>query len=352
MAKQPTLQCRAAVLEAQTQGACYDSSSKAEQRQLRRMVERGELVSPITALFASASWWGELDPNERALAQIRALAHKHPDWVFCEMSAALVHGLWVSYEVSEKIHILTPHSGQSRSSGLIVRHPSSNLDFIEVNGIRVTPLIRTAFDCCRSYPVRKCLGVADSALRAMRQDANWLKEAFSAFPHQTKGWKQANVVASMANPLSENGGESLARATMIMLGFQNPQLQVEKSDPVDGSTYRLDFLWTLPDGKEIAGELDGHEKYVNPEMTGGRDMEDVLIDERLRESRINALGIPVARFSIKDVRNPARFARILEAYGIPRTERRAKTDTSRPLNRQVLKLGDWLIEFEVIKAAA
>lgn len=231
-------------------------------------------------------------------------------------------------------------------------HASTDLEYVEVNGIRVTPLVRTVFDCCRRYPVRKCLGVADSALRLLQQDSSRLKEQFRAFPRQSKGRKQANIIASMANPLSENGGESLARATMIMLGYQTPQLQVEKSDPVDGSTYRLDFLWMLPNGTEIAGELDGHEKYVNPKMTYGKPAEDILIDERLRESRINALGIPVARFSMKDVSNPSRFARILDAFGIPRIERRIKPDTSLPLNWQLLRLDEWLIEYEVIQAAA
>lgn len=352
MAKKPTLQCRAAVLIAQSRGACYASTSKAEQRQLRRMVQRGELVCPITGIFASASWWAELNPNERALAKIRGLSKKHPEWVFCDMSAALIHGLWVPYDASDKLHILTPRKTPSKNSPTIERHFSNTLECTEIDGVRVTQLIRTAFDCCRAYPVRKCLGVADSTIRLMQQDSVWLKQQFQTFSRHHKGWKQACVIASLANPLAENGGESLARATMIMLGFQTPQLQVEKENPIDGNIYRLDFCWLLPDGTQVAGELDGREKYTNPEMTGSKTIGDILLEERLRESHINALRIPVARFSIKDVRDPVRLARILDAFGVPRVARKTKPDTSHALNWQLLKLGDWLVELEVVEMAA
>ena len=352
MPKEPTKKCRAAVLEAQSQGACLASTNSIEQRQLKRLSKRGELVSPITGLFASSSWWLDLNPNQRALALIRGLSKKHPTWVFCDTSAALVYGLWVPYETIKTIHVLTPRSSHANNTGIIMRHPTSDLGYVEVEGIRVTSLERTVFDCCRRYPVRKCLGIADSALRLTHRDATWLKQVFEGFSRRNEGWRQAAVIASLANPLSENGGESLARATMIMLGFATPLLQVEKNNPIDGDAYRLDFLWRLPDEREIAGELDGHDKYTNQEMTGGKDIAEILINERLRESRINALGIPVARFSIKDVRDPERFARILDAYGVPRVERKQKHETSRPLNWQTLQLDGWFIEYEVIDKRA
>ena len=354
MARTPTHACRAAVLEAQENGACHASSTTSEQRQLNRMTKRGELVSPLQGIFASASWWADLNPNERAIAQIRGLAKKHPDWIFCDMSAALVHGLWVSYEESRDIHVLTHRKAPAKNKGGVTWHVSASLEYEEVNDIRVTPFVRTVFDCCRRYPVRKCLGVADSALRLANKDAAWLKEAFEGFSRQTKGWRQAKIVASLANPLAENGGESIARATMIKLGFETPQLQVEVPNVIDGGTYRVDFLWRLADDTVIAGELDGREKYSNPIMTMGRDATDVLADERLRESRINALKIPVARFSMNDVKNEKRFECILDAFGVPRVKRKAKrkVDTSLPLNWQVLKLDGWVIEYEVIDKRA
>lgn len=64
-----------------------------------------------------------------------------------------------------------------------------------------------------------------------------------------------------ANGLSENGGESFARGTMIDLGFMVPELQHEFVAPNSGVKYRCDFLWQLPGGGLIVGELDGYGKY-------------------------------------------------------------------------------------------
>ena len=63
-----------------------------------------------------------------------------------------------------------------------------------------------------------------------------------------------------ANGLSENGGESFARGTMIDLGFMVPELQHEFVAPNSGVKYRCDFLWQLPGGGLIVGELDGYGK--------------------------------------------------------------------------------------------
>ena len=64
-----------------------------------------------------------------------------------------------------------------------------------------------------------------------------------------------------ANGLSENGGESFARGTMIDLGFMVPELQHEFVAPNSGVKYRCDFLWRVPGGGLIVGELDGYDKY-------------------------------------------------------------------------------------------
>lgn len=63
------------------------------------------------------------------------------------------------------------------------------------------------------------------------------------------------------NGLSENGGESFARGTMIDLGFMVPELQYEFVAPNSRVKYRCDFLWRVSGGGLIVGELDGYDKY-------------------------------------------------------------------------------------------
>lgn len=106
---------------------------------------------------------------------------------------------------------------------------------------------------------------------------------------------------------------------MIMLGFAVPDLQVECRDPMNPSkVIRVDFYWVLDDGTIIIGELDGRQKYIDPTMTKGKNLIEVLTDERLRESRLSVFGARIVRFSYSDVLDTAYFARLLERYGVPR----------------------------------
>ena len=346
MARAATERCRTAIEEAQAQGACCFAQDANMQRQLARMAKRGELACPVAGLYADAALWSRLKPDKQALMIIRGLARKHPSWVFCDMSAALVHGLWVSYADTRTIHVAARRT-RANSPDNPLRWHKMDVDYVEKDGVRVTTLERTVFDCCRLHTVRESLGVADSALRMTGKGREWLREAFAGFSKRTKDWHVAAYVAKIANGLAENGGESFARATMIMLGYQVPQLQVELPNLIDSEKYRADFLWTLPDGTQVAGELDGRDKYVLPEMTGGRDTVDVLLAERMRESHINALRIPVARFSLRDVRSKRRFSRILDAFGVPRVARKAvaaRAASWLEADTETIELDGWVIE--------
>jgi hypothetical protein len=149
-------------------------------------------------------------------------------------------------------------------------------------------------------------------------DSAALVEKLSAFRSLRVSKERVLAVAALANGLSESGGESTARAVMIEEGFMWPTLQKEVTDPVDKSKkFRVDFYWQLPSG-DVAGELDGREKYRNPEMTNGKDAVDVLADERLRESRVSGTNVKIMRFSYGNVLNTEFFCHLLTSYGIPR----------------------------------
>ncbi|MBQ3338848.1 MAG: hypothetical protein IJG82_04515, partial [Atopobiaceae bacterium] len=138
-----------------------------------------------------------------------------------------------------------------------------------------------------------------------------------ASPH-SRGIKTARLAAEFVDRRSESGGESIARAMMIMFCYMIPELQVEIPDPVyESAHYRADFLWELSNGRKIVGELDGREKYINEEMTAGRNLFDIINDERLRESRIREQGYAIMRMSFHEAVFVPTFVRILEYAGIP-----------------------------------
>ncbi len=156
------------------------------------------------------------------------------------------------------------------------------------------------------------------------------------------------TLVKYANPKSENGGESLARAVMLELGFVEPQLQHEFSNPnCPQSPYRADFMWKV-NGKIIVGELDGTDKYLIEDRTSlnnrseagdlrAEDFDgsaeninnlrtnnlyrynrDAVRKERDRERWLMDCGVDrIVRFDYCDILNPIEFKKKLLSAGVP-----------------------------------
>lgn len=114
---------------------------------------------------------------------------------------------------------------------------------------------------------------------------------------------------------------------MIEQGFALPRLQVAFPQPLDRSrTYRVDFLWTRIDGNNVIGEFDGMQKYEDTTLRNGRSPLRVLADEQHRESQLTLYGMPIVRFSYRDIMNESTFANLLKRYGIPQSDEIAHTE--------------------------
>ena len=308
---------KARLIEAHSQGKCLVPVSPSDAKRLARARKRGDVVSPARRVYALPELWDTLKPVQQEAHKLRALSALNPSWVFAEASAAVLHGLSVPYRLMGTIHLAVPthvHSGERPGiDHLFIKDDN----FTKVGGVPITSLERTAFDCMRNYDFCSSLAIADSSLRHLGATPDTLVNTFEEHHGSHFGKERAIQIAMLANGLSENGGESIARAKMIQCGFLIPALQVWVDDPVDTSTsFRVDFCWDLPNGRVI-GELDGREKYTNPAMTGGREAIDILADERLRESRLSGTDAKIMRFSFSDVMDTPKFCHLLNAYGIP-----------------------------------
>lgn len=308
---------RQRLTEAHNSGHCLVADSRSDSRRLRKACERGDVISPAKGVFALPEIWKELKPRAREWQKLQGLGMLHPDWVFTHASAAVLHGLYVSYRLMGTVHVATERRSWKRNKESVRRHMVEGDRTARIGHATATSITRTAFDCLRTYDFRCALAIADSTLRFGDITQDQLTHAIEAYNYRNRGaWRAAGVVP-WANPLSENGGESIARAVMIEEGFEVPELQVEIPSPTNSEDmYRVDFYWHLING-DVAGELDGREKYRNPEMTGGRDVVDVLADERLRESRLTGANAKVLRFSMADVMNPRQFHHLLLSFGVP-----------------------------------
>lgn len=112
--RQTAARARAELLlnESEKQGGCLAPASSADRRVLQRLC-KDEIVEPVPGVFARRSRWQALPVEERMLGVMRGLAERHPAWIFCGSSAALIHGLDVPYSLLHSIHVQAPgHAGR------------------------------------------------------------------------------------------------------------------------------------------------------------------------------------------------------------------------------------------------
>jgi hypothetical protein len=304
--------------EAERAGTCLVPPTRKDARLAERMVGEGRLVSPSAGMFVRADVWSRLPPDSRQLWMMRALQTKHPDWTFCCVSAALAYGLTVSYRDLHEVWAVSKANGRVRHDANMRQMVSDASRAKVVGGIRVTSIERTLLDCARTVSFADGLAIVDCALREGLVTKERLLDFVLGMGERCVRAGRAYVVFLHADRRAESGGESMARAAMLTLGFQEPELQVPVRDPLDGRRYRLDFCWRLGDGSIVGGEFDGREKYENATMLAGNDTLGALMNERQRESRVTAGGIRILRFSYRQMQSREYFKRLLLSYGIPR----------------------------------
>ncbi len=303
--------------EASCRDSCAVSLNRNYERVMQRRVDAGTLVSPLPHLYADAQRWSELTPAERRIWVMHGMRDFHEDWVYSGTSAAIAHGLSVSYRHIGPLEIADAHGGRRRYRGRVLTRYVKNDEPEIASYVYATSLPRTVFDCARDLPLRDALAVADSALATGRMTKQQLIDYVKASPEECIGIERARLVAKLADGRAGSGGESIARAAMYELGFALPDLQAKVCDPISRRPYFVDFKWELPGGI-VYGELDGAEKYTDPQMNGGKDALSKLREERRRESRISIEGNLIVRFSMEDVGDAWTFDRLLSTFGVPK----------------------------------
>ena len=94
------------------------------------------------------------------------------------------------------------------SAGCRLLRPRVACALEQVDGVRVTPFWRTVEDCLLRAPFSYGLAIADSALRAKGVSRDDFCERLRMDCEGKRGYRRAQVIASYADGLSENGGES------------------------------------------------------------------------------------------------------------------------------------------------
>lgn len=305
--------------EAERRRQCLRPGDRGLRRALTQRRETDDVLHIMTGLYARPSYWSTLSNHERIMHVLRAECASHPRWVLGHVSAATVWRLTDSVFLNRNVHWATDLTHASTDRNHYVFHALPVRPVTVVEGMRVTDLHQTLFDCARSLQLPDALAVLEAAMRSGKTD----KAQFQAFLETRRGYKgveKARQACVCANGLSENGGESITLGYLVLWGYAVPEQQVPCVDPITGARRRVDFLWRRDDGKIIIGELDGRGKYVDPAMTAGRDIESIVFEEKDRESNLALDGSVVfVRWTFDQlVRQPELVRRKLDMAGVPR----------------------------------
>ncbi len=297
--------------------SCVYARTAAEAKQIERRVAAGSLEVVMPGLYARPEYWSELKLRQRYLHRVRALARQHPGWTFCSYTAAVIYGLSVSNVNLRHIHIAVPPTQTTTPGSEIVRRRYIRRTSASQLDIAVTDIDQTITDCLVDASFVEGLIIADSVLHEQLMSKKHLIATVDELGRGRRGVAIARWVAQQADGLSESGGESKARASMIERGWRVPELQVELFDPVEpGKPYRVDYLWRVGD-RLIIGEFDGFIKSEKAAAEG--KLAKAQFDERQRESRLSMLdNCKVVRLCWDDLKEPTKLDRKLRVAGVPR----------------------------------
>ena len=196
-----------------------------------------------------------------------------------------------------------------------VRRPGTEV--VRVGEHLAVALPDALIDLARWNGLMAGVAAMDAALHNGLCSAEGLQEALARLPETAGGGPRARQAVRLADGRSESPGESLSRVRMWELRLPKPELQV--SVRVGSELYILDFYW--PD-HGVAGEFDGRVKYRSASF--GKDPEDVVWREKLREDALRASGLAVARWTWAQAWGDAgaQMLRRLAAAGVRPTGRR------------------------------
>lgn len=217
-------------------------------------------------------------------------------------SAAALHGLPTLRPDRSRVHFTSARQAGGRIGRLTHLHsaPLPESAVVEIDGLRVTGLARTACDIAGRSDFAGALTVFDSALR-LGVSREELIETLDG--HRRRGGFQARRALKHAVAGSASVGESWSRAQIIEAGLPIPEVQVEFTD--DRGRMIVDFGW--PNG--LVGEFDGIDKYVRY-LREGESIADAVIREKIREDRLVDLDLRVIRWIWADLVSGAFLRRL------------------------------------------
>ncbi len=227
--------------------------------------------------YAQRAEWASLAPWDRYLARVHAAALTRPAAVFCLESAAALQGMPVFGEPRD-IHMLSADGTTRREGDVLIHGAQDGRAVVTLDGISMTARVDTALDLCRVLPPAFALAVADATLRMLSPGHAVDFSARGRAQRNRRGVRQLDWVQARATSVAESVGESVSRAVIEWLGFEEPELQREFT--YEGVRDRSDFYWRR---HRTLGESDGYGKYEAQSLEAAKSH---FVAEKRREDRL------------------------------------------------------------------
>lgn len=235
-----------------------------------------------------------VEPSNPELARIHAaLLLGGPDAVVVCHTAAYLHQIPV-VPASDLVHISMPRriTKPQRTGIRFCQNAIDNSEIVEVQGMRVTSIVRTLADLTRISDRSTAVSVLDACLH------NGLVTSadLSSIARSVYGKRGAIVVrerVALADSRSASPLETRARLACVDAGIPPDELQYEIRDQ-DGILLAIaDMAWLKA---RLLVELDGAEPHERPQA---------LFRDRRRQNDLIYAGWRVLRFTWVDVQRPA-----------------------------------------------
>jgi hypothetical protein len=190
------------------------------------------------------------------------------DAVLCDRHAGWLHGADMVLAPNEHLHLqpiaVFRPSGRGRLRNGLVDSGERALtpdDITEVDGIRVTTRVRTAWDLGRQRSLEPGIAGLDAMLRLGGFDRQELLDGVGRFRGQR--WvTHLRLLAPLADGRAASPGESVLRLRWIGAGLPEPTCQVE----VWESGALLAVLDIANEDLRYSAEYDGAEWHSSPEQ--------------------------------------------------------------------------------------
>lgn len=292
-----------------------------DERRARELMQEELLIRLYNHVYADPVYWNHLDVEARIFQLASAIVAVEPDAIFCGSTAALLYGIGSAYSLLNAVQMLLPRSTRRDTYEFVEYRRWRPGEVWRLGPFTLTDPYRTVVDIARTSAFRYALGYVDGLAREYDVDREELRAYAQANCRGLHGISRAFGVFEYMDGRSDNGGESDARAAMILAGVAAPELQVEIGRPGSAGYYLADYGWQMPDGSWMLAELHGLGKFEDETQ---KDLEHAAAKTYraalLRDANLRAMGHNVIHFKLSDTYDVEEFGAMMRGYGIPTTK--------------------------------